>query len=97
VVAKRRSGPGFFAGLVIGIAIGAAAALLLAQPAEAPGKASAGEGKTAADGGATEDPLAVLAGRVRDRYQDAVIQGREAYERARAEVLQMYNQARIQQ
>ncbi len=96
-VAKRgRSGPGFFAGLVVGIAIGAAVTLVLTpRPVVAPDAdpVKVGEGEGAVQP-APGDPLAAVVGRVRERYHEAMIQGREAFERARSEVLQVYNQAR---
>lgn len=93
---RKRSGPGFLTGLIIGVAIGAAITLVLTpRPALAPNTdpTDAGEGEPTAAAG---DPLAAVVGRVRERYQDAVVQGREAFERARAEALQLYNQARSQ-
>ncbi len=96
-VAKRgRSGPGFLTGLVVGIAIGAAITLVLTpRPVAAPGAepVKVGEGKDSPQS-ASGDPLAAVVERVRERYHEAMIQGREAFERARAEVLQVYNQAR---
>ncbi len=98
-MAKRgRSGPGFLTGLVIGIAVGVAITLVLTpRPVAAPGAepVSGGEGEDDALP-TTGDPLAAVVERVRERYQEAKIQGREAYERARSEVLQIYNQARTQ-
>ena len=98
-MAKRgRSGPGFLTGLVIGIAVGAAITLVLTpRPVAAPGAEPASGGEDV-DGAlpTTGDPLAAVVERVRERYQEAKIQGREAYERARSEVLSIYNQARTQ-
>ncbi|HEX9037648.1 MAG TPA: hypothetical protein VF808_11735 [Ktedonobacterales bacterium] len=94
-MAKRRRS-GFLAGLIIGIAIGAAVTLVLTpRPVAAPSAdpTDAGEGETAP---VADDPLAAVVSRVRERYQDALVQGREAFERARAEALQLYNQARSQ-
>lgn len=93
---SKSSGRGFLIGLVVGIAVGAAVTLVLtprptvAQPAD-PSGVRDGE-----DAPATGDPLAAVVDRVRERYQDALIQGREVYERTRAEVLARYNQARSQ-
>ena len=92
---RRRSGPGFLTGLIIGVAIGAAITLVLTpRPALAPADPTdTGDADAPAAAG---DPLAAVVGRVRERYQDALVQGREAFERARAEALQLYNQARSQ-
>jgi hypothetical protein len=93
---RKRSGPGFLTGLIIGVAIGAAITLVLTpRPALAPATDPTDTGDS--DGPvAAGDPLAAVVGRVRERYQDALVQGREAFERARAEALQLYNQARSQ-
>lgn len=93
---RRRSGPGFLTGLIIGVAIGAAITLVLTpRPALAPAADPTDTGDVDAPAPAG-DPLAAVVERVRERYQDALTQGREAFERARAEALQLYNQARSQ-
>lgn len=93
---RKRSSSGFLTGLVIGIAIGAAITLILTpRPDMAstsdPTDAGAGEPQPA-----SADPLGAAVARVRDRYQDALVQGRETFERVRSEVMQVYNQARSQ-
>jgi gas vesicle protein len=94
---KKRSGSGFLIGLVIGIGIGAAATLLLTprpQLANSIDPTDAGDSEIAPS--AASDPLAAVINRVRERYEEALIQGREVYERTRADVLQRYNQAKTQ-
>lgn len=104
---RKRSGSGFFWGLVIGVAIGATVAWVLTpQPGELEGvkvpAGGAGEAKetpsatTSADGAQpTIVDLAMAAvERVRGRFGEAVALGREAYEQNQAEVMQRFNQAR---
>lgn len=94
---NKRSGSGFLAGLVIGIAIGAAVTLLLTprpQLADTIDPTDAGEGEVALP--TVTDPITAAVTRVRERYEEALLQGREVYERTRAEVLQRYNQAKTQ-
>ena len=86
---KRTSGSGFWSGIVLGIAIGATVALILApaRPDEA----------------ATLDELEVeqtrppeIIGKLRARYSDALELGREAYRQARGEVIANYNRAKAE-
>lgn len=87
----RKSRSGFIAGLVIGMAIGAALALLLApQPAD-------GVAATATEPGTrrrTQGGIEGVAAQLRERYGDAVAQGRDAYTRAKDEVLTRYTKAK---
>lgn len=101
VAKEKRSGSGFFWGLVIGIAIGATVAWVLTpQPGEL---ADVSEDEASANGAApsangAEPTLADLAraavDRVRSRYAEAVAIGREAYEQGQTEVMHRFNQAR---
>lgn len=101
---KKRGGSGFVWGLMFGIAIGAAVTWVLTpQPGEVEtpptsrsGVTRAGAGMAAAEG---EPPtlvdLAVAAAeRVRGRFNEAVVLGREAYSQGQTEVMQRFNQAR---
>ena len=97
---QKRSGSGFFWGLVIGIAVGATIAWVLTpQPGELEDvkAAEAGGSATEAMDGAqpTIVDLAMAAvERVRGRMGEAMALGREAYEQGQAEVMQRFNQAR---
>lgn len=105
---QKRSGSGFFWGLIIGIAIGAAIAWVLTpQPGElegvkppAGGAAGAATDDASAAGTATGtqptivDIAMAAVERVRGRVGEAVTMGREAYEQGQAEVMQRFNQAR---
>jgi gas vesicle protein len=90
---QRKSGSGFMFGLVLGIAIGAAAALLFApQPGEDTrsqlSESSVQLRRMGREGYQT------LAGQLRDRYGDAVSQGRDAYNQAKDDILTRYNKAK---
>ena len=107
---KKRSGSGFFMGLVIGVAIGAAAVWVLTpQPGEletrrttrvpANGAAEASEAYSADGATASASPTIVdlamaVVDRVRGRFDEAVALGREAYSQGQTEVMQRFNQAR---
>lgn len=90
---KGKSRSGFFVGLVLGMAIGAGVALLLA-----PVPAAEVESKTSEPGAEvrsrTQIGFDTLAGLLRDRYGDAIAQGRDAYVRAKDEVSVRYNRAK---
>ena len=101
---KKSSGSGFFVGLVLGIAIGAAAAWVLTpQPSEIEAmkaRTDGADGVTdtySADGATTAtivDIAMAAVERVRGRFGEAVALGREAYEQGQTEVKQRFNQAR---
>jgi gas vesicle protein len=107
---KKRSGSGFFMGLVIGVAIGAAAVWVLTpQPGEletrrttrvpTSGAAEASEAYSADGATASASPTIVdlamaVVDRVRGRFDEAVALGREAYAQGQTEVMQRFNQAR---
>lgn len=85
--AKRgASGAGFWSGLILGVAIGAMAALIFAPPRRA------ADAPDAATDGQPQPPEII--GRLRERYSDALTLGREAYRQARGEVLATYNRAK---
>ncbi len=90
---QRKSGSGFVFGLVLGMAVGAAVALLFApQPGEETrsqlGESSVQLRRMGREGYQT------LAGQLRDRYGDALDQGREAYNQTKDEILSRYNKAK---
>ena len=90
---QRKSGSGFLFGLVLGMAVGAAGALLFApQPGEETrsqlSESSVQLRRMGREGYQT------LAGQLRDRYGDAVSQGRDAYTQAKDEILSRYNKAK---
>lgn len=89
----KRSGSGFFLGLICGMAIGAMLALLFAP--------QSGEETRAQLAAQSDNPnmaglgsIDTIVQQVRSRYNEAFAQGRDAYERAKEEVLARYNQAR---
>jgi gas vesicle protein len=93
VAKKGRSGRGFFFGLMLGLAVGATLGILFAPQAGEETRGQLGENsielrRFGRDGyqGLTEQ--------LRARYGDAFAQGREAYERAKDEVLARYNKTR---
>ncbi len=90
---ERKSGSGFLFGLVLGMAVGAAVALLFApQPGEDTrsqlSESSVQLRRMGREGYQT------LAGQLRERYGDALSQGREAYNQTRDEILTRYNKAK---
>ncbi|HEX6541890.1 MAG TPA: YtxH domain-containing protein [Ktedonobacterales bacterium] len=90
---QGKSRSGFFFGLMLGMAAGAALALLFApQPGEETrsqlSESSVQLRRMGREGYQT------LAGQLRERYGDAFTQGREAYNQARDEIMTRYNKAK---
>ena len=87
---QRKSGSGFWSGIVLGIAIGATVALIFApaRPDEAAKLDELTEGQP-------RQPEII--GKLRARYSDALALGREAYQQARGEVIANYNRAKADQ
>jgi len=90
---ERKSRSGFVFGLILGMAVGAAVALLFApQPGEDTrtqlSESSVQLRKMGREGYQT------LAGQLRERYGDAVAQGRDAYNQTKDEILTRYNKAK---
>lgn len=87
------SGSGFFWGLVLGIIVGAVLAMLFApQPGDETREQLAQQSVQLRKRG--EIRAEQLKADLMDRYGDAITQGKEAYERARDEVLTRYNKAK---
>jgi gas vesicle protein len=90
---KRRSGSGFFVGLLLGLVTGFALALLFApQPGDATREQLADQSATLRRRG--EERYAQLREQMRARYGDAVEQGRDAYQRAKDQILSQYSQGK---
>jgi gas vesicle protein len=90
---QRKSGSGFLFGLVLGMAVGAAIALLFApQPGEET-RSQLSEGSVQFRRMGREG-YQTLAGQLRDRYGEAIEQAREASNQAKEEILSRYNKAR---
>lgn len=90
---QRKSGSGFLFGLVLGMAVGAAVALLFApQPGEETRSQLSDSSVQLRRMG--REGYQTLAGQLRDRYGDAVSQGRDAYTQAKDEILSRYNKAK---
>jgi gas vesicle protein len=90
---KSESGSGFFWGLVLGIIVGAVLAMLFApQPGDETREQLAQQSVELRKRG--EIRAEQLKADLMDRYGDAITQGKEAYERARGEVLTRYNKAK---
>jgi gas vesicle protein len=87
---QGKSGAGFFFGLMLGLAVGATLGILFAPQAGEDTRTQLNEstvdlrrfGRSGYQG---------VADKLRKRYGDAFAQGREAYERAKDEVLERYN------
>ena len=90
---KSGSGSGFFWGLVLGLAVGALLAVLFApQPGDETREQLAEQSVLLRKQGKVRAEQ--LKADLRDRYGDAMVQGREAYGRAKDEVQTRYNKAK---
>ncbi|MGH2515043.1 MAG: YtxH domain-containing protein [Ktedonobacterales bacterium] len=90
---KSGSGSGFFWGLVLGILVGAALAVLFApQPGDETREQLTEQGMLLRTRG--RERAGQLRSELKGRYGDAMFQGREAYDRAKDEVLTRYNKAK---
>ncbi|HLJ81646.1 MAG TPA: YtxH domain-containing protein [Ktedonobacterales bacterium] len=90
---KSKSGSGFFWGFVLGLAVGAALAVMFApQPGDQTREQLSEQGVLLRSRG--RERAEQLRGELKGRYGDAMFQGREAYGRAKDEVLTRYNRAK---
>lgn len=90
---KSSSGSGFFWGLILGLLVGAALAILFApQPGDETREQLSEQSVLLRRQGKVRAEQ--LKSELRERYGDAVVQGREAYDRAKDEVLGRYNKAK---
>lgn len=90
---QRKSGSGFLFGLVLGMAVGAALALLFAPQPGGETRSQLSESSVQLRRMGREG-YRTLAGQLRDRYGDALMQGRDAYNQAKDEVMTRYNKAK---
>lgn len=90
---KKSSGSGFFFGLMLGIAVGAALAVLFApQKGEQTREQLVAQSENLRKNGFTR--AEELKSQLTERYGDAIVQGKEAYDRAKDEVLTRYSKAK---
>ncbi|HEV2457171.1 MAG TPA: YtxH domain-containing protein [Ktedonobacterales bacterium] len=90
---RGKSGSGFFWGFVFGLAVGAALAVLFApQPGEETRQQLAEQSQLLRK--RSQLNYDELAATLRERFGDAMVQGREAYARSKDEVLGRYNKAK---
>lgn len=91
--AKKSSGSGFFWGLVLGIAVGATLAVLFApQKGEATREQLVEQSENLRKNGFSR--AEEMKSQFTERYGDAIVQGKEAYDRAKEEVLARYSKAK---
>jgi gas vesicle protein len=90
---RGNRGSGFFWGLMLGVATGFVLALLFApQPGDVTREQLAEQGVVLRKRG--QERAEQLATQFRERYGEAMEQGREAYVRAKDEILSQRNQTR---
>lgn len=88
-----RRGSGFFLGLVLGAVVGATLAILFApQEGEKTRNVLLEQGVELRK--RTEGTLDQLSGQARERFNDALSQGRDAYGKAKEELSTRYNRAK---
>ena len=86
----KKRGSGFFWGFVFGIALGAALAMLFApQPGDETREQLADQSEVLRNRG--QQRAETLRSQLMERYGDAIMQGKEAYDRAKEEVLTRYS------
>ena len=90
---QRKSGAGFFFGLMLGLAVGATLGILFAPQAGEETRSQLSESSVDLRRFGLSGYQGV-ADKLRERYGDAFTQGREAYERTKDEVLERYNKTR---
>jgi gas vesicle protein len=90
---RDKSGSGFFWGFIFGLLVGAALAVLFApQPGAETREQLAEQSALLRKRGQLN--YGDLAATLRERFGDAMVQGREAYARSKGEVLGRYNKAK---
>lgn len=88
-----RRGSGFFLGLVLGAVVGATLAILFApQEGEKTRNVLLEQGVELRK--RTEGTLDQLSGQARDRFNDALAQGRDTYGKVKEELSTRYNRAK---
>jgi gas vesicle protein len=91
---QRKSGAGFWFGLMLGVAIGVALAIMFMPR---PGGNAAGD-QSDTDGfdlrQRAQERFGPLIERLRERYSEAFALGQDFYERAKEDVMTQYNSAK---